>query len=723
MNSVEWKIIGLDCPSCASGVAVAVSALEDVESATLNYSTALLRVEWKEGIDVARARAAVIAAVRETGHDVELTSDDEGVEDDRSWFAANRMTVSLVGSGAFLALGALVGLFGIPSIVPDILYIIAAIFGCVVILPRALNSLSLKRIDMNVLMFVAVVGAVFLGEFPEGATVVFLYTLGGVLEARAMQRTRQSIRNLMDLAPEVAHVKRDRGIVDTALDKVLLGDVVVVRPGERIPLDGRVISGSASIDESPITGESIPVLKAEGDEVFAGSLSVNGKIELTVTAASADSTLMRIIEMVEQAQATKAPYEMFVDRFAKVYTPVVVGIAVIIAIVPPLLSLLTPLELGSFLDWIKRSLTLLVISCPCALVISTPVSIVSAITRAARDGVLVKGGVFLEIGAKVEAVAFDKTGTLTRGCPKVIAVETFDENLEPLDVIRIAAALESDSTHPLARAVVEAATVGQFALGDRVVLPEPENVSEIAGKGVRGTIGDHAYVIGNRAFAAVTLALNPVVDEAVNRFESQAATALVLAEGTEILGVIAVADTIREEAAQLVSDLRGGAMQRVIMLTGDNMHTAAAIADAAGVDEYHAGLLPSDKTAAIEELQKRYRSVAMVGDGINDAPALAAADLGIAMGAAGSDTALETADIALLADDLSVLPKFFSLSRRTVAIIRQNVVFSIAVKFVFLVLAIFGYATMWMAVFADTGVALLVILNGMRLLRASAVRR
>ena len=483
---------------------------------------------------------------------------------------------------------------------------------------------------------------------------------------------------------------------------------MVVKPGERVALDGVVVEGRSALDEAPITGEAAPVDKAPGDRVFAGSLNTSGLLEVEVTAAGEDSTLARVVYLVEQAQAQRAPSQQLVDSFTRYYTPIVVAGAALVAVAPPLLGL------GSWHEWAYRSLVVLVASCPCALVISTPVAIVSAITRATRDGVLVKGGVHLETAARVRAVAFDKTGTLTCGRPEVTDVVPLN-GVASVEVLRIAAALEAGSTHPVAEAVLRAAG---HAFGERVA----RDLMDVAGRGVRARVDGVDYAIGSPAFARAEGASDERVERRIVALESEGKTVLVLFGDRTALGLIAVADAVRPEASGVVRRLFEGGIEHVVMLTGDNERTAAAVAPLSGMTEHRARLLPEQKMDAVRDLRATYGTVAMVGDGVNDAPALALADLGIAMGAAGSDTALETADVALMAPDLHALPGFFALGRRTVAVIRANVVFSVVTKAVVLVLAVAGYAPLWLAVFADMGVSLLVTFNGLRLLRAPADR-
>ncbi len=681
-----------------------VAGLEGVTAADINFVSGLLAVEYDAAGD---PREAVVALVRGTGHGVETLGAGAAEVPPPTWWEANRTTLAMAVSGALIAAGLALHAFGAPAVSSTVMYALAILSGGTITWRRAFVSLKARMLDMNALMTIAVIGAAAIGQWQEGATVIFLFALGGWLESRSLARTRRSIRDLLTFEPELARVRRAGAEVLVAPADVWVGETLVVRPGERVALDGVIAGGSSAFDEAPVTGESLPVDKTVGDRVFAGSLNTSGLVEVEVAALSTDSTLSRIVFLVEEAQAAKAPSQQLVDRFSRWYTPTVVALAAFIAVVPPVAGPLLGQQWGGFASWLYRSLVLLVISCPCALVISTPVAIVSAITRASRDGILVKGGAFLETAAKVRAIAFDKTGTLTLGTPEV--VDIFAE--EPRDLLTLAASLEANSNHPLARAVAaESERMGVSAV-------PVESFEELPGRGVGGTIeGRHVRLV-SPAFAVEIGDVPEAFTVWIDGAEESGRTVLVLVADGEALGCVAVADTVRPQAAPTAAALRASGIEHLVMLTGDNERTAAAVAADAGLTAHRARLLPADKTLAIHELGERYGVVAMVGDGVNDAPALAAADLGIAMGAAGSDTAVETADVALMRDDLSALPGFFDLGRRTVANIRQNVALSIVVKLVVLVLAVFGRATLWMAVFADTGVALIVIANGLRLLR------
>jgi Cd2+/Zn2+-exporting ATPase len=544
-----------------------------------------------------------------------------------------------------------------------------------------------------------------LGEWGEGASVVFLFALAQLLEARAMDRARGAISALMDLTPAEAFVREGASgeLRRLAVDAIAIGDTVVVRPGDKIPLDGRVTAGESHVNQAPVTGESLPVEKRRDDDVYAGTINGRGSLDIRVTRRRGDSTLARIIDLVERAQAQRAPSQTFVERFARIYTPAVLAVAALIATVPPLV-------LGGAWDvWIYRSLVLLVISCPCALVISTPVSVVSALAAAARKGVLIKGGARLERLADVRCVAFDKTGTLTRGELRVVAVTPLDA-VPPERILQLAASVETLSEHPIGAAIVA------HAREQRVPLATARNFRALTGLGAEAEVDGAPLVLGSHRLFDERGLCSPDIHDALDRASAGGST-VVIVGATRPIGVISVADRPRESARDAVQMLRDHGVRHVALLTGDHAAAANAVNASVGVDEVRAGLLPEGKVRAIEELRARYGTVAMIGDGVNDAPALAAADVGIAMGAAGSDAALETADIALMADELLKIPYALRLSRATVRNIRANIAFSIVLKAAFLVMAIFGVATLWMAVLADMGASLIVIANALRLLR------
>ncbi|HET6497683.1 MAG TPA: cation-translocating P-type ATPase [Coriobacteriia bacterium] len=693
-------------------MALSVQQLQGVVDADLNFASGILAVEYEVGVD---QRERVRAVVRASGLGIEpliapSARQQSTAEARGAWWTARRQTVGTIVCGLLMLLGWTAGRAAEPA--ADVwsvaAYVGAIAIGGAVVFRRALTSIRVRSFDMNLLMTIAVLGAAAIGEWAEGATVVFLFSVGRLLETLSLARTRRSIRELMELSPSVAHVVRHGVEVDTPVAGVVPGDVVAVRPGERVPVDGSVVAGHSAVDESPITGESTPVDKSTGDGVFAGSLNTSGRLEVRATAPAAESMLSRIVHLVEEAQASRAPTQRLVDRFSRHYTPVVVALAVAVAVVPPVLGAMLGATWGGFEEWFYRALVVLVVSCPCALVISTPVSIVSAITRASRDGVLVKGGAHLETASRIRVVALDKTGTLTSGTPEVTDLVPIVDD-DGAGLLARAADLAAHSNHPVARAVVRASE-------GRVVRSAVTAFEDVPGGGVRGAIGGVAYTLGSPAFVGSSGHLADATRETIAELEATGRTVLVLARGGLPIGVIGIADTVRPESRRAVEGLMDVGMRHVVMLTGDNERTAAAVAGHAGITEYRARLLPRDKVDAVTALREEFGLVSMVGDGVNDAPALAASDLGIAMGAAGSDTAVETADVALMSDDLTQLPRFFSLGRRTVAIVWQNIVLSVAVKFAVLALAVTGSATLWMAVFADTGMSLLVTLNGMRLL-------
>ncbi|NOY13077.1 MAG: heavy metal translocating P-type ATPase [Deltaproteobacteria bacterium] len=567
---------------------------------------------------------------------------------------------------------------------------------------KGLIALRNRNLNMNALMVIAVTGAILIGHWPEAAMVMFLFALAEIIEAKSLDRARNAIRGLMDLAPETATVRQPDGSwQEVPAGSVALDAVVRVKPGERIALDGEVVSGRSTVNQAPITGESLPVEKAENDPVFAGTINESGSFEYRVTALATNTTLARIIHAVESAQGSRAPTQRFVDQFARIYTPAVFAVALTTALLPPLLFDAT------WVDSFYKALVLLVVACPCALVISTPVTIVSGLATAARKGILIKGGAYLESGRKLAILALDKTGTITHGKPEQTDFEVLSG--DPRQVRHLAASLAVRSDHPVSQAIARAAE-------DEVEPAEVAEFAAIPGRGVRGTIEGQLYHLGNHRLLKELELLTPQLEEQLDKLERQGKTAVLLATRDEVLGLFAVADTIKESSRQAIAELHALGV-RTLMLTGDNPHTAEAIAQQVGIDEARGNQLPEDKLATVESLVGGSAKVGMVGDGINDAPALARADIGFAMGAAGTDTAIETADVALMDDDLRKLPTFLRLSRTTAAILTQNITLALGIKAVFIVLTFLGQATMWMAVFADMGASLLVMFNGLRLLR------
>lgn len=565
-------------------------------------------------------------------------------------------------------------------------------------------SIKNRSLNINALMSIAVTGALLIGEWPEAAMVMVLFALAEHIEALSLQRARHAIRELLDLAPRQATVFQHDTWQTVDADSVAIGSRVRVRPGEHIALDGTVLAGHSSVNQAPITGESLPVDKKVGDAVFAGTINGEGALEFEVTRPASDSTLARIIHAVETAQASRAPTQRFVDQFSKIYTPTVIGIAVLVALLPPLIMM------GDWLEWLYRALVLLVIACPCALVISTPVTVVSGLSRAARLGILIKGGIWLEQGRRLNWLALDKTGTITEGKPRQTDA-IFLSSLANANTI--AASLAARSDHPVSQAIAEAARAQSLPLF------EIDDFSALTGRGSQGRLQERTWRLGNHRLIEECGLCSAALEEKLEALEKQGKTVVALMDDTQVHALFAVADTVKPHSQAAIQQLHAMGV-KTLMLTGDNPHTAAVIANAVGIDEVRGNQLPADKQAAIQALQNQGAFLGMVGDGINDAPALAQANIGFAMGAAGTDTAIETAAVALMDDDLRKLPQFIRLSQHTHRILWQNIALALGIKLVFLGLTLAGLATMWMAVFADTGASLLVIANGLRLLRSRA---
>lgn len=689
---------GMDCADESAVIEKALRSASGVLDVQFNLVAQAVTVRHR------LTTQQVIDLIKGTGFSARLVRrDDPHSREITFWDRRGRLILTVV-AGLFTAAGIIHSRIHVPDALTVPLYLIAMISAGYPVAWKGMLAVRNRSLDMNFLMTVAVVGAALIGEWDEGAMVVFLFALANLLEGYSMDRARQAIHSLMDLSPKAALVRRSNGEVMLSVEDVRLGDVLVVKPGERIPLDGVVRSGSSSVNQAPITGESMPVSKTEGDEVYAGTLNGEGALEVNVTRVSGDTTLARIIHMVEEAQSQRAPVQSFVDRFAAAYTPAVVLGAVLVALIPPLLFG------GSWGMWFYRALVLLVISCPCALVISTPVTLVSGLARAARDGILMKGGLYLENVGRLNAMAFDKTGTLTRGIPEVIEILPVHA-YTGRELLHKAASVEQRSEHALAAAILRRAEQ------EGLILEETREFQSITGQGAQARLNGDVYLIGNHRLFEERGLCTPEADRRAAQWEAQGKTTVYFGTEQEMMGMIAIADTVREDARGALEALRRNGVQHLTLLTGDNRGTAEAIARELGLDAFRAELLPGDKVRVIRDLQSRYGAVGMVGDGVNDAPALAAATIGIAMGVAGTDTALETADIALMADDLSGLPAAMHLSRKALRIIQENIVLSIGIKAAFLGLAISGLATLWMAVLSDMGVSLLVILNGLRVLQ------
>jgi Cd2+/Zn2+-exporting ATPase len=691
------RVEGMDCASCAATVEKRVGQLPGVRRAVVNFAAGRLDAEHEPGL----ALEKIEKAVRDAGYGVESTQEVE-----RTPFWRTPRALSVFASALLFILGLTLGPAGAPEVASVGTYLAAIAVGGVPIFRAALAGLRARHMDMNVLMSAATVGAVGIGEWAEAASVVVLFAAGNALQVYAIDRTRGAVRALARLAPDEVLVRRGDSERLVGADEVAVGETLVVRPGERLALDGEVVQGRTTVDESPVTGESTPVEKGLGDPVYSGSLNGGGGVLVRVLREASDSTLQRIARLVEEAQATKAPAEQFVDRFSRLYTPIVVAVAVVLAVVPPVLG-------GEFGTWFYRALALLIIACPCALVISTPVTVVSGIGAASRRGILVKGGAALEAAGRLKALAFDKTGTLTEGRPVVSRVVPLDGRDEK-EVLLLAAALERRSEHPLAHAILTAA--------DGNNLPPVAGFRSIAGRGAEGEVGGNGHLIGSpRLFAERGIALDGAA-EALEAVERAGETPVVLGGEESVSAVFGIADAVRPDARTTIESLREEGVGELVMLTGDAEAPARRIAEELGVS-YRARLLPEQKVEAVRELVSEHGDVGMVGDGVNDAPALAASSVGFAMGAAGTDVALETADVALMQDDLPKLAEAVRLSRSAEGIIKQNVAVSILIKGLFVLLAPFGLVALWLAVLADMGTSIAVTLNGLRLFRAKGGSR
>ncbi len=625
--------------------------------------------------------------------------------------AAGFAAHAVVGGGISAALGAegVANAATVP-VVARFCYSLAIVAGLGAVLPKAWAALRRVRPDIHLLMVIAVVGAVWIGEWFEGATVAFLFSLSLAIEAWSLGRARRAVGSLLDLTPETAHLLGDDGASEEVpCDAVPVGARIRVKPGERHPLDGVVVTGAGVVNQAPITGESIAVEKGPGDPVFAGTLNGDSAFEIRTTKLAGDTTLARIALLVGEARSQRSASERWVDRFARIYTPVVLGLALLALVLPPTL-------LGRGWDTsLYEALVLLVIACPCALVISTPVSIVAGLTAAARHGILVKGGEHLERAARLDAIAFDKTGTLTEGRPTVVEVVPLDGHTDG-ELLARAASLELSSEHPLAKAIL--ASAAERGLKTRPAV----GLRILQGKGATARVEGVELWLGSHRYLEERGEETPDVHRRLEALAVGGRSVVVVGDATHVCGLIAIADRVRPNAAGAVRALRASGIRHLVMLSGDNAATARAIGDLAEIDEVRADLLPAEKVAAVEALILRYGTVAMVGDGVNDAPALARSSLGIAMGRGGSDVAIESADIVLVSDDLAKLPWLVAHSRRTLRVVRQNIVFSILVKLIFAVLTVIGAARMWAAIAADMGASLAVIANGLRLLRAGADR-
>ncbi|USK62448.1 heavy metal translocating P-type ATPase [Peribacillus asahii] len=692
-NIKTFDIEGMDCGSCAKSIENHLTTIPAVKSVSVNFSTGKMKIEHSNSVE------DIMSEVSKIGYKASLPTNKQSIQTHKN----KNENGFIILSGVLIALGFIGSFNGISTWMSIMLYAIAMVISGYKPVKSAFYAIKSRSLDMNVLMSAAAIGAALIGQWLEGATVVWLFAIGNLLQTKSIERTRNSIRNLMDLAPPEAWVSVGSEIIKRPVEEITVGDIIIVKPGDKIPLDGEIIQGESSVNQAPITGESIPVDKGMGDTVYAGTINEHGSLDIKVTKVVEDTTISKIIHLVEEAQEQKAPTEAFVDKFASIYTPIVFILALVIMVLPPLLGF------GTWGEWFYKGLELLVVACPCALVISTPVAIVSAIGNAAKNGVLIKGGTFLEKAGAISAIAFDKTGTLTEGKPKVSEIKAL--NVTEEELLSIALTLEDYSTHPIAKAIVG------YANQKRVQPKNGELFKSIVGKGVQATIEGDIFYAGNLKLFEETNASLEDVKNHVQETQNKGKTVVIIGTQHQVIGMIAVSDTIRETTASALKALKQSGVNQTVMLTGDNEGTAKMIASEANVNRYFAELLPEAKVDAIKKLQNEGHKVAMVGDGINDAPALATADLGIAMGGAGTDTAMETADIVLMADNLDKLPHTMKLSRKALTIIKQNIWFSIIIKVLALVLIFPGWLTLWMAVLSDTGAALIVILNAIRLIK------
>ncbi|MBA4602042.1 heavy metal translocating P-type ATPase [Thermoactinomyces mirandus] len=695
-----YRIQGLTCTNCAAQFERNVRNLPGVREAKVNFGASKITVFGEANIEQLE-KAGAFESLKIAPQHVGTSARKVPL-----WKRKKNMFVLL---SAFLLITAWLvsNSYGEENAWAVLLYSASMAVGGYRLFIHGLKNLLRLQFQMNTLMIIAILGAAAIGEWREGATVVILFAISEMLETFSMDKARESIRSLMEIAPKQALIRRNGEEKSIAVGEIETGDTMIVKPGQKIAMDGIVTKGTSTVNQAAITGESIPVSKTIDDEVYAGTLNGEGLLEVQVTRRAGDTTLAKIIHLVEEAQAERAPSQAFVDRFARIYTPAILITGLLLAIIPPLIFQ------ADWYDWIYRGLAVLVVGCPCALVISTPVSIVTAIGNAARNGVLIKGGIHLEEMGQLKTIAFDKTGTLTKGAPVVTDLISMGSQKEK-ELLAIAAAMEKNSQHPLASALLRKAEEAKIHLTEYPVA----DFASLTGKGVQARVNGSLYYAGSPALFEERLpgGIPDRLRQQIKDRQLQGKTVILLGTELEILALIAVTDEVRENSAEVIEKLHGLGIQKTVMLTGDNNSTAQAIGQISGITETRAELLPQDKLEVIKQLRKDEGSVAMVGDGVNDAPALAAATVGVAMGGTGTDTALETADIALMGDDLGKLPFTIKLSRKTLQIIKQNITFALAIKAIALLLIITGWLTLWMAVFADMGATLIVTLNGLRLL-------
>lgn len=703
-----FRVEGFSCANCAGKFERNVKEIPGVADAKVNFGASKITVVGEATVEELE-RAGAFENLKVFPEQRVRGKRQEKKSQQKEELGFYQKYQSLIFAGLLIGLG-YVSMFtnGESNLVTVLLFLSAILIGGHHLLKVGLENLVRLDFDMRTLMTIAIIGAAILGEWAEGAVVVILFAISEALERHSMDQARKSIQSLMDIAPNEAVIRRGGNEMVIPVDEVEIGDIMIVKPGQKIALDGVVVKGTSTVNQAAITGESIPVEKRLDDEVFAGTLNEEGLLEVKVTKYVEDTTISKIIELVEEAQAERAPAQAFIDKFAKYYTPAIMFVSFLVAIVPPVFFG------GVWIDWIYQGLAVLVVGCPCALVISTPISIVSAIGSAAKRGVLIKGGIYLEEMGSLKAIAFDKTGTLTKGIPVVTDFAVVSDQADEHRVLAIALGLERNSNHPLASAIVKKAK--EMGVPSEVYV---ESFVSITGKGIQGVIGGTTYYMGspNLFTERLGMAFSEKLKAKVVDLQSEGKTVMLLGTKDRVLALFAVADEVRESSKGVVQKLKEMGIEKTVMLTGDNQVTAKAIAGALDVSEVQAELMPEEKLAYVKQLRERYGKVAMVGDGVNDAPALAASTVGIAMGGAGTDTALETADVALMSDDLSKLPFTIKLSRKALTIIKMNIAFALGVKLLALLLVVPGWLTLWIAIFSDMGATLLVSLNSMRLLR------
>ncbi|RHH66695.1 MULTISPECIES: heavy metal translocating P-type ATPase [Vagococcus] len=698
-SSKTYRVEGLSCTNCAAKFEKNVKSIEGVTDAKVNFGAGKIKVEGTSSIQEIKSAGAFENLIIQD----EDNQESEGEQKDsflkRNWTLV--ISVILIAIAFYFRSTA-----GENDIITKSLFISAIVIGGFSLFTEGIKDLLKLNFSMEVLMTVAIIGASIIGEWAEGSIVVILFAVSEALERFSMDRARQSIRSLMDIAPKEALIRRNNEEKMINVSDIQIGDIMIIKPGQKIAMDGVVIKGHSAVNQAAITGESVPIEKQIKDEIFAGTLNEEGILEVEVTKHVNDTTIAKIIHLVEEAQGERAPAQAFVDNFAKYYTPSIMAISALIIIIPPLFFG------GDWNKWLYQGLSLLVVGCPCSLVISTPVSIVSAIGNSAKNGVLVKGGIYLEEIGGLKAIAFDKTGTLTKGTPSVTDFVVSDTNQEN-QYLSIISALEILSQHPLASAILKEADRRE----SNYQMIDIMNFKSVTGKGIKGDYQGTTYFVGSPKLFDSELIRQASVMKNYEKLQEQGKTVMIFGTAQNILAIIAVADELRKSSSEVIAKLHQLGIEHTIMLTGDNIRTAKSIGEQVGVTDIKGDLMPQDKLDYIKELKEKYGKVAMVGDGVNDAPALASATVGIAMGGAGTDTALETADVALMGDDLQKLPFIVNLSRKTLKIIKQNITFSLSIKFLALLLIIPGWLSLWIAIVADMGATLLVTLNGLRLMK------